>query len=140
MTIRQKIRNFILKVITQDKPVHFINIGALSSHEISTIQTKTGFNLNGYERIIDYSSVRHILKFHGDAKLEAKRGQIAITVDDFEKIPKIVKPENISHSGKNRIGRDCIFYTTKLGTTFYCVEEIRTGKKNLALNTFYKRK
>jgi hypothetical protein len=41
---------------------------------------------------------------------------------------------------KNKLGNDCLLYKTKLGDTFFYAEEIRTGKKHLALNTLYKRK
>lgn len=51
------------------------------------------------------------------------------------------QPLRISSSTLNDIGREMIRYSKKFdgGITYY-IEEVRTGKKELALETLYKRK
>ena len=72
--------------------------------------------------------------------IEAKRGQIAITEEDFELVPIIVKSQNIIHVSKNKIGNDLILYEAIIKDTFYYVEEVRKGRKELCMTTMYKRK
>jgi hypothetical protein len=55
-------------------------------------------------------------------------------------IPQIVSSENIIWVGKNKLGRDCLLYEAIIDEVFYYVEEIRVGRKGLAMNTLYKRK
>lgn len=103
---------------------------------------KAGFDLSGYSHNIDVSGVRHAFLEHGNSKTEEKRGQKAITEEDIKKIPQIVEDyDHIEFPGKNAIGRDIIKYQKRYedGTTFY-VEEVRTGRKRLTIQTMYKRK
>lgn len=117
-----------------------IVIGKVSKTEAVKIKLKTGFNVDGYSRIIDKSSINHTLKNHGNAKTEKARGQIAVTETDFVMIPEIVKSENVIYAGKTKSGKDCLLYEYILEDVFYYVEEIRTGKKELCLTSMYKRK
>jgi hypothetical protein len=68
---------------------------------------------------------------------EEKRGQIAITQSDLEKIPDVVyNYDQVAFFGKNKIGRETITFTKEMsdGTTIY-VEEMRSGNKELTLNS-----
>jgi hypothetical protein len=117
-----------------------VEINIIDETEANFLKAKTGFDLLGYKRVIDKSSINHTIKNHGNAKTEASRGQIAITEKDFELIPQIVKSENIIYSGKSKLGLDCILYEIVIKDTFYYVEEIRKNKKELCLKSMYKRK
>ena len=117
-----------------------LEIGIVTTKEAEKIKLLTNLNVNGYKRIIDNYGVLHTLKNHGNVKLEESRGQIAITENDFTKIPSIVKTDNIIYSGKDRLGNDIILYEKKIGVVYYYIEEIRVGRKVLALKSMYKRK
>jgi hypothetical protein len=117
-----------------------VSINVVDELEATILKAKTGFDLLGFKRIIDKSSINHAIKEHGNAKTEASRGQIAITKKDFELIPQIVKSENVIYSGKSKAGIDCILYEIVINNTYYYVEEIRKGKKELCLKSLYKRK
>ncbi len=117
-----------------------VEINIIDDLEATILKAKTGFNLLGFKRIIDKSSINHTMRLHGNIKTEASRGQIAITQKDFELIPKIVKSENVIYAGKSKLGIDCILYEAIINNTYYYVEEIRKGKKELCLKTLYKRK
>jgi hypothetical protein len=117
-----------------------VEISVIDKKEAAFLKSKTGFDFTGYKRIIDNYGIKHTLKEHGKESTEKPRGQIAVTKEDFELIPEIVKTENVIFSGKNKHGKNCILYEAEFNNVFFYVEEIRTGKKELALNTMYKRK
>ena len=117
-----------------------LQINVVDETEAEFLELKTGFKLLGYKRIIDKFSINHTLKNHGNIKTEALRGQIAITDEDFELIPEIMLSKNIIHTSKNNMGNDLILYEAIIENTFYYVEEVRKGKKELCMTTMYKRK
>lgn len=65
-------------------------------NNVALIQGQTGFNLAGYTRALDNYGVRHSMKQHGDAARERKRGQLALTVEDFGLIPLITGSQIMS--------------------------------------------
>ncbi|TAF74461.1 MAG: hypothetical protein EAZ53_08735 [Bacteroidetes bacterium] len=117
-----------------------LQISIIEQKEAEFLELKTGIKLLGYKRVIDKFGINHTLKNHGNAKTEALRGQIAITDIDFELIPLIVLSKNVIHTSKNNMGNDLILYEAIIENTFYYVEEVRKGKKELCMTTMYKRK
>ena len=117
-----------------------LQISSIDEVEAEFLELKTGFKLLGYKRIIDKFSINHTLKNHGNSKTEALRGQIAITDQDFELIPIIVISKNVIYTSINKMGNDLILYEAIIDNTFYYVEEVRKGKKELCMTTMYKRK
>ena len=137
----KEIESVIDKALNNPNNYEKVDIGEVSD-KLKDEASKAGFDLSGYVHNIDVSGVRHAFLHHGDKKKEEKRGQIAITDDDIKKIPQIVKEyDTVDFGGTNSIGRDIIKYSKKFddGTTFY-VEEIRTGRKRLTIQTMYKNK
>ena len=63
------------------------------------------------------------------------------TKEDIEAIPQILENYDDLFTHKNRRGQDVVVYSKiyKDGTTTY-VEEVRVGRKELAMDTIYKRK
>jgi hypothetical protein len=106
------------------------------------IKNMTEVNVSGYKHTIDVSSINHAIKNHGNEKSETSRGQIAITEQDFEEIPEIITaPDNISYIGNDAKGNKVIRYAKKrFNAEIYLFEEIRTGRRELAFETMYKRK
>ncbi len=95
---------------------------------------QAGLDLTGFKHLIDGSAVRHVLKNHGDAKVEQRRGQLPVTEADFERLPELVAaPDRVVFGTKNRLGRDQIAYAKRMddGSILY-MEEVRTGRKELA--------
>ena len=141
MNTTNAIKKLVSFALTNKTNVNkIVSLGLITPKEAIILKAKTGFSLEGYERVIDIFSIKHTLKNHGNEKAEKLRGQIAVTESDFEKIPDIIKSENVIFTGKNKQGKTCLLYEAKLGNTYYYIEEIRTGRKNLMLNTLYKRK
>lgn len=104
------------------------------------VKADTGIDLTGFTRAIDNYGVNHTLGHHGNAKTEAARGQIALTDEDFGYIPLVLSdPDTVEHAGKNGIGRDVIRYTRRVNGVIAYVEEVRTGKRETALQSMWKR-
>ena len=116
-------------------------IGTVSK-DLEEKAKENGFDIAGYQHDLDVSGTRHAIKEHGQPKTEEPRGQIAITDGDFEKIPEVIYGyDDVSFTGKNKIGRETITYKKSFndGTIMY-VEEIRDKRKTLTINTMYKYK
>lgn len=104
------------------------------------IQNVTNTNLTGYQHTVDAYAIKHILRQHGNPDSETPRGLVAVTIDDFYLIPAIIKNADKITSGKTKQGLAAIIYEKKVGSIFYYVEEIRTGRKELAATTLYKKR
>jgi len=101
---------------------------------VAAAAAEQGLNVTGYRHMLDGSAVRHILRKHGDAKSEVRRGQIAITDADFAQLPEVVaSPDRVVFGTRNRLNKEQIIYIKRLpdGTMLY-LEEVRTGRKELA--------
>lgn len=117
-----------------------VNISTITITEAKILKAKTDLDLSGYTRVIDKFGINHTLKEHGNEKTEKPRGLIPVTKEDFELIPQIVKSENVIYSGKSKLGLDCLVYEAVIEDTYYYIEEVRKGKKELCIKTMYKRK
>lgn len=106
------------------------------------ILEKTGLNVAGFTRVLDNYGVRHTIKQHGNWTKETKRGQIAVMLEDFEKIALITsQPDNIFADGKNKIGRDVLVFVKVIdGIGYRHVEEIRGKHKLVATDSLRKKK
>jgi hypothetical protein len=141
MAIIQTIKELFHKTTNDKSAFHKFSFGKLTDKEIEEIKIATGFDLTGYERIVDSFGINHVIKNHFDEKTEVLRGQISIEIDDFEQIPEITStPDIIENAGKSRIGKDLIKYIKQKINKLVYVEEIRTKRKEVAMQTFYKQK
>ena len=99
-----------------------------------------GVDLSEFSHAIDTYAIQHTMENHGEHAGEKLRGQLPVTEDDLLSIPEVVTtPDAIRVGQKNRIGRSLISYVKHMpdGTTIL-VEEIRTGKKQLALQSLWR--
>lgn len=117
------------------------SLGVVEPAMAKQLATIVGEPVDGYTHIIDNFAVRHMLREHGNPKKEAARGQIAITTDDIERIPEVLAaPDRIENAGDTRQGRKGVRYVKALDGVLFYVEEVRSGRKQLAAVTLYKKK
>lgn len=90
-----------------------------------------------YVHVVDNNAIRHTLNHHG-GEAEVARGQVPLTEEILLSIPEIVTHYDSLTTSKNRRGQDVILYskTYDNGVTVY-VEEVRSGRKELAMDTMY---
>lgn len=113
-------------------------IGKPSKKVVDAVKQLTGLDIDGYTHVIDIFAIRHTIFKHGNAAKEAKRGQIAVTLDYIEKASKVVlSPDEIIDGGCNDIGRRVLIYQKRINNNVFYLEEIRTKKKELAMQTMY---
>ena len=90
------------------------------------------------------SAVTHNQKHHGNEKVEASRGQIAITAEDYARIPEILESyDKISKSPNKTKGaeNEVIIYEKDFQDGYvYYLEEKRDSRKSLSFHTMYKKK
>lgn len=116
-------------------------IGKIKPVLAEIIKERTGLSVDDYEHIIDNFAIRHTIYKHGDAKKEEKRGQVAVTLEYFGKIPDVIKnPDKVTDGGKNDIGRRVIIYEKRINGVIIYLEEIRTKRKELAMQTMWIKK
>ena len=134
------VRKFAVQsMATADRKIT-LDLGTVKNAD--RIKEKTGFDLAGFTRQIDNYGVRHTLGNHGDAKKEAKRGQLAVTVDDFSLLTTIMDFfDDVWHDGKNRVGRDVLVFAKQVdGVGYRHVVEVREGKKLVVTDSLRKKR
>ena len=140
MTTIEDLVNYALLSTTNEKKEIIIDVVPAFQAEI--IEKLIGINVLGCKRVID-NYMRHTIGQHGSPTLEIKRGQIAITTDDFQKIPMILAdPDSIELIGKNNLKQNLIRYTKRIDELYMIVEAVRIAKwgNKMVYTTMYKRK
>jgi hypothetical protein len=98
-------------------------------------------DVSGFRHTVDASEARHVVKKHGDPAREGRRGQLAITGEDWAMIPEILaRPDTISASLAKRGRLPSLVYEKRVDGYVLYVEEIRTGVRTFAAKTIYKKK
>ncbi|MDR2207180.1 MAG: hypothetical protein LBE36_13610, partial [Flavobacteriaceae bacterium] len=140
---KEKISNLFDFALNNRSEYDWENIGNVTQERAEKINDATGLQITeDYQHVIESNFINHVLKEHGNEKIENQRGQTAITKNDFEKIPEILDAfDNVEHVGKNSYGLDVIRYSKEFedGTTYY-LEEVRNGRNKLAAATMYKKR
>lgn len=117
----------------------FIDYRPVTHREALDIQSNTGIDVEGYVHVLDESSVRHMFRRHGDPVVEAKRGQVAITLEDMALLPVIVSQYDSVERGKEEPGKlPTIVFKKLIGDWYYFVEEVRSRRRKLAAKTIRK--
>lgn len=140
--IVKSIEEFINQVLSSgDNVRRSMSLWKVSHEEAVMLKQKTGLDVEGYDHTIDSYSMRHIFEKHGKASTEEPHGQIPVAREDVLMIPEIIaNPDSIEYAGKTRIGADSITYQKRCNGTVYYVEELRTGRKELAAKSMYKKR
>ena len=104
------------------------------------IEKEIGVDLTGCERYIDTYTIRHTLKNHGFATTEEKRGQVVITLDDFQLIPSLIEnAQKIKYIGKNKRKQDVFEYHTISNGRYIILEAVRIRTVSYTHLDVYKR-
>ena len=143
-------RNKVIKDISCDETEAFVN-RVMSNKEQSLFKAyigelvkasdDRGNDLSGYKVFIDNSGIKHTFKKHGNQKTEEARGQIAITVDDFNQLCEFVSDiQNLTYEGTKLNMDKLLAIIPKDDVLYFIIFELRTKRKELGLTTMYKRK
>jgi hypothetical protein len=140
---KQGFKNFIEKVKDIKDKLKTYTIGKVSKSEAEFINKNYPMKHKGnITRKVDNYQIRHILKEHGDPVKESSRGNIAVTTDDIVNYLDVVKnADMVNYDGSTDNGKPAIVYGQQITKDYFVVvEEVRTGKSDLALFDIYKHK
>ncbi len=111
-------------------------LGEINSEIATLLSEQSGISLNNYRFSVDVYAIKHIIKNHSHSEIENPKGQIAITDRDFGLITDILEnPDLVFYDGKNKLGKDVFQFQKMIGDKYIVIKEVRTGKKQLALNS-----
>ncbi len=114
----------------------YIELGQPTEYEISEIKRIHNIDVSEYTHIVDNYAVRHTIKKHA-------KDAFPISKKDLKLIPIITKhPDSIQPGKDKKTNSNRVLYTKKIKGYDYKIEyilEVRTGKKNLAMVTMYKK-
>ena len=90
-----------------------------------------------YAHVVDNNAIRHTLNSHSGER-ELLRGQVPLTEELLLRIPQVFESYDQLMTTKNKRGQDVLLYSKTFpeGITVY-VEEVRCGRKELAMDTMY---
>ncbi len=109
--------------------------GSVDSVQAQKIYQETGLKLGGLNRTIDDSEIKHIRDRHGPEG----HADHSITKNDMGKIPEIASNPDVSAVGaRSPQGLETIVSVKKDNGYYFLIEEVRTGRGNLATKTFFK--
>ncbi len=136
-------RRYAQAVLSGRKVDEYRTLGLLTKDQatiIALITISDAVSLNSYDWAFDASTVRKVLKDHGDDAAEAKQGQSGVSADDYSLLPKIISdPDKIEDAGKSDVGRPIVRVIKRIGdVTYVLAMEVRSGRKMLALQSMWK--
>jgi len=92
------------------------------------------------KRVINRSDLIHVFKEHGDAKIEAARNQVAITMDDVANYPEIANSYDARIIIREKGGKGKVISAKQINGHYITIEEVSTRKNTLKLKTMYNTK
>ena len=108
--------------------------GKIQDEVAKRIESELGYDVNGYNCALYSDNVKKIFKDHGDEAKENQRGQRAVEVNDFVRIPEVVATATEIESGGDYNGQPVIHFK-KDGITVVGV--ITEGALDLYPQTMY---
>lgn len=116
--------------------LYFGKIGKVLADKI---KSELNIDIENYNISLQANAIRHILKNHGDKSIENKRGQIAVTKEDFKLIPKIIseydKIKNVGITEKNNIA---INFEKQVENKYFLITYISGKNHNFEVKTMWK--
>lgn len=108
----------------------------------AAIGKAAGFPVTGFTVVLENGTARHTLRRHGDPIAEAKRGQLAVTLDDLALTPQLLcEFDTVEPADPTKQGTSQARFYKRLGTVEYEVfAEIRRTAEQVAFKTMLKRR
>jgi phage-Barnase-EndoU-ColicinE5/D-RelE like nuclease3 len=117
----------------------FFDLQPVNAPVADRVFAATGIDVHGWVHSIDESAVRHIFNRHGSTHTEMPRGQLAVTLEDLERIAEVVSaPDQIEATHPLADGTEVVVFKKRLGHEVLYVQEMRVGRKKLTAKTLWK--
>jgi hypothetical protein len=96
------------------------------------------FDAAGFRHVVEYDNIRHIFKGHGVAGQERLRGQRPVTAEEFARLPEVLQaPDDVRIGDPVKGAAATIVFEKKIDGRYFVVEDVRAGKRTLAVKTMY---
>ena len=120
-----------------DKFIRYAPVDELTQSEA---KENIGLDLSGYSRIADAYGSQHLYKEHTNTAKELSRGNVPLSKEDIGSVPEVVTTPDVRIYGtKNRRNQNSIIsMKTMPDGSLLVIEEVRTGRKALALYSMWK--
>lgn len=140
-----KIQNLITFALNDKTNTYSdVNFGTVPNFQAQEINAKTHVNVRGCKKHLTASGIRHAFAGHGNAELEKRNNQIAITNADFELLPSILdKPDYLEKGNNNRRGNEAVVFVKNIkGHLYHVVMSVvkYSDENRLVFNTMYIKK
>lgn len=145
--INEKILHLLRKSLSDFNQFHQkVDLFELPKNWINKVKKQTNLDLNGFVLSIDNYGIIHSFKNHGNPISEARRGQVAITEEDFMNLISIVMDfDEVKLVGLTKRTKNAILqFKKEINGQVYILQEVRnTTKKSktsrLIFHTMYKK-
>ena len=144
--IQKELHNRIQNALLSKNSRENTFLGIIHEKAVNTIKSLLGVDVSGRKHMLSDYDIRHMIKQHGNSEIEKTKGQIAITLEDIEKIPDIINNyDNLTKGSPNKNVftkqmQDSIRYSKQYGNnTLYVVEVVPDESGVLNVKTMWKK-
>ena len=108
----------------------------------ASIEKAVGFPTVGFVIVLENGTARHTLLRHGDPSTEARRGQLAVTMNDLALVPQLLAEfDTVEPADPTKQGASQARFCKRIGTIDYEVfAEARRAARQVAFKTMLKRR
>jgi len=136
--VKEGISQTVAKAFSGETPDR-LHWNMLRKTDAAKLSADSGITIpEGMVHSIDSREVRHAMNEHGNPAIESARGQEAIVPEDYLKIPDVVKGYDSVTAITTDKGFPGLMYKKQIDGSVYVVEELRTGRKELAFLSLWK--
>lgn len=138
--VRPELRALAEAALAEGNKARTVELFPVDAVTIAEAREKGGFDLAGFTHTADMFSVRHALNRHSDPKTEESRAQIPLTADDVGAVGEVIESPDIRVYGALTPRKQQIVASIKrlADGSLLVAEEVRTGRKTLALTSLRK--
>lgn len=139
-----QLRDFVEKAKNRENAGKKLYFGIVKDEVAERVKNEVGYDIRGYNCALYSDNIRKIFKDHGNESKEITRGQSAVEVDDFSRIPEVIcEADSIEDAGMymgnpaikfKKDGVTVIGIATDGALDLY-TQTMYVGKKNRSLAT-----
>ena len=131
--LEEKYNNQVETAIANKDSKNVSVLGKVNNGIVNEIKLLLGIDTTNRNHIVTNDDIRHMINEHGNSIVEAKKGQIAITIDDIKNIPNIIENYDKIVRGTNNKQGETIRYIKNANDGISYVVEIIPKKQNMNL-------
>ena len=138
--MQKELHNRIQEALSNKNSKGKTYIGTVSEKLANKIQQLFGIKVSDRRHVLADYDIRHMINQHGNPIIENQKGQIAITLDDIEKIPDIISNYDRVVQGNDNVQGKTIRYIKKYSDNIsYVVEVVPEKGSALKIKTMWKK-